>query len=96
MVHKPLNPDRFDWAAHAEATLHTTFTVIAAGKRIPVFVASDRLVNCDNCVSRQRLMNFGRLTCAELPECSNLAFMEDTPENRAKYTAALITGKWVP
>lgn len=94
--HKPIDPGRFVWGIHAEAELHTTFTVIAEGKRIPVFVASDKLARCDHCISRQGRIRVAHSACPELPECGGLVFLLDTPENRAAYTAALITGKWMP
>lgn len=91
-----MSPERFSWSSDAKPELHTTFTVIAEDKRIPVFVVSDELASCDHCVSRQGQIRKAHSACQELPDCSDLVFMEDTPENRAKYTAALLTGKWIP
>ncbi len=94
-----MSPDDFDWTDHAEPTVNVPFTALVGGKRIPILPVSDEVAGCDVCVRHH-----SRAQCAEFPSCSALdmygvirghgvTFMEDTPENRAKYTAALITGK---
>lgn len=96
-----MNPADFDWTGHAIPTLHAPFTALVDGKRILVLPVSDEVAGCDVCVRHGT-----RAVCTDMPHCSSidngvllahgLTFMEDTPENRAEYTAALVTGKPMP
>lgn len=92
-----MNPSDFDWTNHAEPTVNVPFTALVDGNRIPILPVSDTVAGCEECVRRTKV--HARLNCFEMPNCgSNLdgdgvTFLEDTPENRALYVVALITGK---
>ena len=93
-----MNPRHFEWTNHAEPTVNVPFTALVGGRRIPILPVSDEVAGCDMC-ARQIHSATTTMICGDFPSCSSnldgagVTFMEDTPENRVKYTAALITGK---
>lgn len=90
-----MKPDEFEWCVNARPTVHIPFTFIGKGSRIPVLPVSDRLAGCGACVRRDPHRGKA-FDCRDFPVCGGsegVTFMEDTPENRARYSAALVTGK---
>ena len=92
-----MNPRLFEWTNHAEPTVNVPFTALVRGKRIPILPVSDELTDCNMCARQTNGTN--GLVCGDFPSCSSnldgagVTFMEDTPENRARHIAAMLTGK---
>ena len=94
-----MDPRDFEWTGHTEPTVNVPFTALVGGRRIPILPVSDEVAGCDMC-ARQIHSATTTMICGDFPSCSALTlggegvtFMEDTPENRVRYSAALITGK---
>lgn len=90
-----MKADEFEWCMNARPTVHVPFTFIGKGSRIPVLPVSDKLAGCGACVRRNPHRPRG-LDCNDFPVCGGsegVTFMEDTPENRARHIAAMLTAK---
>lgn len=90
-----MKPNEFEWSMNARPTVHVPFTFVGKGSRVPILPVSDKLAGCGACVRRDphRSKDFD---CEDFPVCGGgegVTFMEDTPENRARHIAAMLTGK---
>lgn len=88
-----MSPERFHYAQHAMPEPNTPFSLVnfdpEKGLNGIVLMAV-RSPGCTWCINRNNseFKRSGRLSCGDLPNCDDTAFLPADPQNIANYVAA--------